>query len=108
MWDTRSARADRRLFAGWVAFTAASLLSMYAWPAYGVVGFHFVWISLAIVYGMQGWSTRRTAVALVVIAALTTAAMGSLIAGDNAEWPELTEVPLMAAVFLTMVWHVRR
>jgi two-component system, OmpR family, sensor kinase len=110
MSATRSAQAERRslVFGGWVVFAAASLLSMQLWPFVGVVGFHFVWISLAIVYGIQGWSTRRTAIVLSIVVVLTTAAMADLVREGPEEWPEMSEVPLMAAVFLTMVWHVRR
>ncbi|HVQ96010.1 MAG TPA: HAMP domain-containing sensor histidine kinase [Mycobacteriales bacterium] len=105
----RSWRADPRpLFAGWVAFAAVNLLSMPLLPGAGVVAFHLVWISLAIVYGVQGWSTRRTAVMLAAVIAASGLSMGSLVAADEVEWPELSEVPLMAMVFLTMVWHVRR
>lgn len=101
-------RRDRLVFAGWVAFAAASLVSMPVWPFFGVVGFHLVWISLAIVYGIQGWSTLRTAVVLSVVVALSSVAMVDFVRRGPEQWPELTEVPLMAAVFLTMVWHVRR
>jgi two-component system OmpR family sensor kinase len=91
-----------------MAFAAASQLAMLFVPSFETVAFHFVWISLSIVYGVQGWGTRRTAVVLAIVTATTGAAMGSFVAGGHAEWQELTEVPLMALVFLTMVWHVRR
>ncbi len=110
MSATRSSRPERRrwVFAGWLVFAAASLLSMLLGPGYEVVGFHLVWVSLAIVYGVQGWSTRRTGLVLGIVIVTTSAAMGRAVAIGDEDAQELAEVPLMALVFLTMVWHVRR
>src|ERR1044072_7410038 len=110
MWDTPllSAGPSRWLFPSWVAFSALCVLSMYVTPRYGAVGFHFVWISLALVYGVQGRDSRRTAVVLGAVVVVTTYAMADWVQATTSEWPELSEVPLMSAVFLTMVWHVHR
>ena len=34
------------------------LVAMVAWPSWETIPFHFVWISLTIVYGIRVWSTR--------------------------------------------------
>jgi len=107
-----SRRADhdrsRVLFWAWSGFSVLCVISMVLVPSTGAVAFHLVWISLAIVYGLQNWSNRRTAVVLALVVALTTLGMAWFIRAEGAEWSELSEVPLMAAVFLAMVWHVRR
>lgn len=110
MWDTRSSPAEphRLIFAGWVAFAVANQLVMLLVPSFSTVAFHFVWISLSLVYGLQAWSTRRTAVVLVIVIATTGATITGFAAAGDVDWQELTEVPLMALVFLAMVWHVRR
>lgn len=96
------------LFAGWVAFALANVAVMVSLPDVGAVAFHVVWVSMSLVYGYQGWSTRRTAVVLAAVVVATGLAMAEFIRVENADRMELTEVPLMAAVFLAMVWHVRR
>ena len=99
---------DTGLFVAWAVFTALCVLIMLVVPDVGAVAFHFVWISMSIVYGLQGWSPRLTGAVLAVVMPVTALAMASFIAAEGADWMELTEVPLMALVFLAMVWHVRR
>ncbi|MFJ9442334.1 sensor histidine kinase [Kitasatospora sp. NPDC101235] len=102
--------ADRRrlVFAGWVLFAGCSQLLLLVEPALETVVFHLVWISMSIVYGFQSWSARRTSAVLTVVTLVTGTALSRFIAEGHAEWDELAEVPLMAMVFLSMVWHVRR
>ncbi|MFR9793581.1 sensor histidine kinase [Streptomyces sp. MB22_4] len=85
-----------------------SQLLLFAVPSLETVVFHLVWVSMSIVYGVQGWSTRRTAVVLIAVALVTGTALGEFVARGSAGWDELAEVPLMALVFLAMAWHVRR
>lgn len=96
------------LFWGWSGFSLLCVASMVTTPSTGAVAFHLVWISLAVVYGWQNWSNSRTAIVLALVVALTALGMASFIDAEDAEWSELAEVPLMAVVFLVMVWHVRR
>ncbi|MFG2561120.1 sensor histidine kinase [Streptomyces sp. NPDC048496] len=77
-------------------------------PDLETVVFHLVWISLSLVYGVQSWSARRTLIVLTVVALVTGTTLSGVVAQGYASWDELAEVPLMALVFLTMVWHVRR
>ncbi|GLX49489.1 hypothetical protein Shyhy01_24390 [Streptomyces hygroscopicus subsp. hygroscopicus] len=81
---------------------------MFVLPSLETVVFHLVWVSMSIVYGIQGWSTRRTAVVLIAVALVTGTALGEFVTRGSAGWDELAEVPLMALVFLAMAWHVRR
>lgn len=92
----------------WVAFAAVNYVAMIVWPSWETIPFHFVWISLTIVYGFRVWPVRGT----VILLACVMAATGVSILPDAFEgiqlWGELTEVPLMAAMFLAMVWHAQR
>jgi signal transduction histidine kinase len=92
----------------WGAFAAANLAAMAIWPSWETIPFHFVWISLTLLYGFRVW--RPPATGLVLSAVML--ATGALILTDAFEgiqlWGELFEVPLMSAMFLAMVWHARR
>ncbi|MEV6740830.1 HAMP domain-containing sensor histidine kinase [Streptomyces sp. NPDC051104] len=102
--------AERRrlVFAGWALFAACSQLLIFVVPDLETVAFHLVWISMSLVYGVQNWSARRTSVVLTVVTLVTGMTLGGVVAEGYASRDELAEVPLMALVFLTMVWHVRR
>ena len=92
----------------WFAFAAANLIAMGLAPSWETIPFHFIWISLTLVYGFRVWTPASTGLVLAIVVAGT----GSLILSDafNGEqlWGELFEVPLMSAMFLAMVWHARR
>ena len=92
----------------WFAFAAANLVAMGLLPSWETIPFHFIWISLTLVYGFRVWEPGSTGVVL----GLVILATGSLILSDAFSgeqlWGELFEVPLMSAMFLAMVWHARR
>jgi signal transduction histidine kinase len=92
----------------WVAFALANLVAMALEPNWETIPFHFIWISLTLLYGFRVWDPRPTAGVL----SLVIVATGSLILSDAFSgeqlWGELFEVPLMSAMFLAMVWHARR
>jgi signal transduction histidine kinase len=81
---------------------------MGSWPGWETIPFHFIWISLTIVYGFRVWRSAATLLTLLAVGTFT----GALILHDafvGAQlWGELFEVPLMSAMFLAMVWHARR
>jgi signal transduction histidine kinase len=92
----------------WFAVGGANLVAMELWPSWETIPFHFIWISLTLVYGFRVWEPKPTGIVLGVVIAGT----GSLILTDafagSQLWGELFEVPLMSAMFLAMVWHARR
>jgi len=98
----------KRVEAAWVAFAAANLVAMQLSPDWETIPFHFIWISLTLVYGFRVWRQAATYLTLAAVIVST----GALILEDAYEgsqlWGELFEVPLMSAMFLAMVWHARR
>jgi signal transduction histidine kinase len=92
----------------WGAFAIANYVAMITWPSWETIPFHFVWISLTLLYGFRVWPMGATLILLGAVMA-TTAASIALDAFEGVQlWGELFEVPLMAAMFLAMVWHARR
>ncbi len=92
----------------WGAFALANLAAMIAWPSWETIPFHFVWISLTIVYGFRVWSPPVTLAVLAVVIFGTGASILSDAFDGIQLWGELFEVPLMSAMFVAMVWHARR
>jgi signal transduction histidine kinase len=81
---------------------------MWLGPGLETVPFHLIWISLAIVYGLHAWPVRLAVTACVVVAVLTAIPLTSSATAGVIPFEEITEIPLMSALFLVMVWHVRR
>ena len=103
-WPFRPALLD----AVWAAFSAVNLVAIFAFAGWETVPFHFIWISFTLVYGFRTWAPRPTLAVLGAVMATTGAAIGVDVARGAEPVAELTEVPLMAAMFLAMVWHARR
>jgi len=98
----------RSLELAWFAFAGVNIAAMVAWPDWETIPFHFIWVSLTLLFGFRLWRPLSTSVLL----AFVWAATGSLILIDASHgdqpWGELFEVPLMSLMFLAMVWHARR
>jgi signal transduction histidine kinase len=93
---------------GWGAFALANLVAMVRWEAWETIPFHFIWVSLTLVYGFRIWRLNHMMGTLGVVGITTGILILVDIQHGAQEWGELFEVPLMSAMFLAMVWHARR
>src|SRR6266540_3256691 len=91
----------------WVGFAIANLVGMWLLPTWETVPFHFIWVSLTLVYGFRVWSAVATESVLTIVVVLTGAILTVEVLHGDQPADELTEVPLMACMFLAMVWHVQ-
>jgi signal transduction histidine kinase len=79
---------------------------MEHWHGWETLPFHFIYVGVAIAYGVRSWRMRPTLWTLAAIA-LATGYL-TIRAGDRGTeaWAELAEVPMMCLLFLAMVFHV--
>jgi signal transduction histidine kinase len=94
--------------AAWAVFALANLVAIVVFSHWETVPFHFIWISLTLLYGFRVWSIRPTAWVLAVVMITTFGAIGLDVWYGAQTVDELNEVPLMAAMFWMMVWHAQR
>lgn len=110
MWAIGSTFRRRWIEVLWACFAAVNVAIILRLGQYETIPFHFVWVSLTLVYGIRLWSLRATLIVLAVVSLATGAAL--LWAVTHAEagpgLDELAEVPLMAAMFIAMVSHAVR
>jgi signal transduction histidine kinase len=92
----------------WVVFSLANLVAIVIFSSWETVPFHFIWISLTLLYGFRVWSIRPTAWVLAFVVVTTFAAISWDVFHGAQSADELNEVPLMAAMFGLMVWHAQR
>ena len=109
-WWARAARRGRayRLDIIWVAFVGINLAAMRLLPAWQTVPFLAIWVSLTAIYGLRLWRLQPT---ILTVAAVTLATGGIVVVQvlkgqQDADY--LAEVPLIALMFLVMVWHGQR
>jgi signal transduction histidine kinase len=77
-------------------------------PTWETIPFHFIWVSITILYGFRVWRSGATIAVLIAVMATTGAGITEDVQRGSQTLAELTEVPLMAAMFAAMVWHARR
>jgi two-component system OmpR family sensor kinase len=92
----------------WIGFALANLVAMVLAPEWETVPFHFIWVSLTILYGYRVWGSLVTTGVLTAVVVSTGALLVLDVARAAQSADELTEVPLMGAMFLAMVWHAQR
>ena len=63
----------------WFVFAAANLVAMALVPSWETIPFHFIWISLTLLYGFRVWEPKPTGIVL----GLVILATGSLILSDT-------------------------
>ena len=107
MWAPASAR-ERLLLPAWGVFAGANAALMYVVVGAETIPFHFVWVSTAVAYGLRPWSLRMMWLTCLAVTVVTGVPLVLRASNGVIAWGETTEIPLMALLFLVMVWHVRR
>src|SRR5213593_3916174 len=108
MSDIGSKLRRHWLEVGWGLFASANLAVILLLDRWETIPFHLIWVSLTLLYGLRVWSVRTTATVLAVVMLTTGLALWWTVTHGAERPDELSEVPLMAAMFVAMVWHARR
>ncbi|WP_432876901.1 sensor histidine kinase [Kribbella sp. CA-245084] len=90
------------------AFMLAMLSLMIAMPGEETIPYHFLFLSLTIVYGFRVWPLWPTIVVTVAVTGATGWVLAAHALDGIIDKAELAEVPLMPALFVAMVWHAQR
>ena len=108
MSDTASWITRRRPEIAWAIFATGNFAVLFWLLDYQTVPFHFVWVSLTMLYGFRVWAVRSTMAVLAAVCIASAITLGTAVARGYTGLDELTEIPLMSAMFVAMVWHARR
>lgn len=92
----------------WVVFVGLNLLAMHLMPQWQTVPFLIIWVSLAVVYGFRLWRLGSTLVTVLTVTLATGGLIGWQVLRGTQEVDYLAEVPLIAMMFVVMVWHSAR
>jgi two-component system, OmpR family, sensor kinase len=102
-WRARSGWIDL----GWVVLWILGLAGI-VFRHWETIPFHLLWLTFALVYSLRIRHTWPTMLVLTVMLTSTFAAIALDVRRGVQPADELTEVPLMAAMFWIMMWHERR
>lgn len=105
---------ERPRLVGHLVDGALAAVVIVAWvvmarnPEWATIPYHLMFLSVALVYGYRVWPVPAAAVVILVITLSTGALMVLSYARNEIDAAELSEIPLMPALLLAMVWHARR
>ncbi len=92
----------------WVGFVGLNLVAMRLLPSWQTVPFLAIWVSLTAIYGFRLWRLQPTILTLATVTIATGGIIGVQVLKGEQDADYLAEVPLIALMFLIMVWHGRR
>jgi signal transduction histidine kinase len=92
----------------WAAFVGLNLAAMRLLPAWQTVPFLAIWVSLTVVYGFRLWRLQGTILTLAAVTLATGGIIFVQVLKGQQDADYLAEVPLIALMFVVMVWHGRR
>ncbi len=92
----------------WVVFIGLNLLAMRLLPGWQTVPFLIIWVSLTAIYGFRLWRLGSTLVTVLTVTIATGGLIGWQVIAGKQDADYLAEVPLLAMMFVVMVWHSRR
>jgi signal transduction histidine kinase len=91
-----------------VVFIGLNLLAMRLFGQWQTVPFLVIWVSLAAIYGFRLWHLGSALITAAVLTLATGGLIGWQVLRGSQDADYLAEVPLIALMFVIMVWHSRR
>jgi signal transduction histidine kinase len=92
----------------WVIFIVLSLIAMRLISGWQTVPFLIIWISLTVMYGFRLWRLGSAVLTVTLVTVATGGLIGWQVLRGQQDAEYLVEVPLLAIMFVAMVWHARR
>jgi signal transduction histidine kinase len=92
----------------WAGFIGLNLLAMRLIPEWQTIPFLIIWVSLTAIYGFRLWRLGSTVLTVVIVTLSTGGLIGWQVLRGEEDAAYLAEVPLLAMMFVVMVWHSRR
>jgi signal transduction histidine kinase len=106
--DSRATRGGYWIEEVWAVFAVGNLLAMWALRGSETIPFHFIYLSLAIVYGFRVWSLKPTLLLLGAVSLSTGAILIARYWQGVLSIDECAEIVLMPLIFAGQVWHAER
>ena len=87
--------------------SGSNLVAMRLLPSWQTVPFLAIWVSLNAIYGFRLWRLQPTLLTVLAVVVATGGIIGVQVLKGQQDADYLAEVPLIAVMFLVMVWHGR-
>jgi len=92
----------------WLLLWLVCVVAMVMFPAWQVIPFDLIWISLALLFGFRLWPKRRMLALTGTAVATTAAAIGDDAMRHLRFGQAVEQIPLLATLFVVMAWQAHR
>jgi signal transduction histidine kinase len=92
----------------WAALSVLNVAATVAWPSVDTMVFHLMAIAFAALYWFRIWPADPMLWGLGIVIIITITGIGLDVLHDAQQIEEVTEMPLMGAMFVAIVWHANR
>lgn len=98
----------RKLDGVWLALLLLNVVTIAIWPSRDVITFHLIAICFALLYWLRVWSADPLPWGLGIVLIITATGVALDVLRDAGSLEEVTDIPLLATMFVAVVWHADR
>jgi signal transduction histidine kinase len=98
----------RELDVAWLALLLLNVIAVAVWPARETIPFHSIAICFALLYWLRVWPSDPLPWGLGIVLITTVTGIALDVLHDAGSLEEMTDIPLLATMFVAVVWHANR
>ncbi len=92
----------------WAILALVNLAAIIIWPSWDTAPFHLISAGFAVLYWFRVWPVTPLLWGLGVVAITSLTGLGIDVLHDEVRIEEMSEIPLLASMFVVTVWHANR
>ena len=97
-----------RLDAAWVLLVLLNVAAIGFWPSRDTIPFHVISICFALLYWLRIWPADPVPWGIGIVVITTVTGIGLNVLHDAGSVEEIMDAPLLATMFVAVVWHANR
>jgi two-component system OmpR family sensor kinase len=98
----------RELDAAWLALLLLNVAAIVVWHSHETIPFHVISLCFALLYWLRVWSADPLPWGLGIVLITTVTGVALDVLHDAGSLEEVTDIPLLATMFVAIVWHANR
>jgi len=96
------------LKAVWLALLVLNVVAVGVWPARDTITFHVVAVCFVLLYWLRVWPADPMPWGLGIVLITTVTGIALDVLHDAGSMEEMTDIPLLATMFVALAWHANR
>lgn len=106
--DDSGPRRGRELDIAWLALVLLNVAAIAVWPSRDTIPFHLISMCFALLYWLRVWPADPMPWGLGIVLITTVTGVALDVLRDAGSLEEVMDAPLLATMFVAVVWHANR